>query len=56
MLTQEIVCGISKNNKGGNVVLKLDMTKAFDRFRGLFLLKLFIDLVLMTHGLMINLI
>ncbi|XP_060202996.1 uncharacterized protein LOC132631439 [Lycium barbarum] len=31
MLTQEIIHGISKKNKGGNVVLKLDMAKSYDR-------------------------
>ncbi|XP_059292008.1 uncharacterized protein LOC132045445 [Lycium ferocissimum] len=36
MLTQEIVHNISKNNKRGNVVLKLDMAKAYDRLHGFF--------------------
>lgn len=31
LLTQEIVQGIKIKNLGGNVVLKLDMTKAYDR-------------------------
>ncbi|XP_060198172.1 uncharacterized protein LOC132627088 [Lycium barbarum] len=39
MLTQEIVHGISKTNNGGNVVLKLDMAKAYDMLSWTFLQK-----------------
>ncbi|XP_071921800.1 uncharacterized protein [Coffea arabica] len=31
LLAQEIVSGIGKKNRGGNVVMKLDMSKAYDR-------------------------
>lgn len=31
LLTQEIVQSIKRKNKGGNVVIKLDMAKAYDR-------------------------
>lgn len=31
LLAQEIVQGIKGPNKGGNIVLKLDMKKAYDR-------------------------
>nr|XP_027099065.1 uncharacterized protein LOC113718354 [Coffea arabica] len=31
LLAQEVVSGIAKKNRGGNVVLKLDMSKAYDR-------------------------
>lgn len=31
MLAQEIIHGIKKTKEGGNVVIKLDMEKAYDR-------------------------
>lgn len=31
LLAQEIICDIHKPNRGGNVVIILDMTKAYDR-------------------------
>ncbi|XP_060182470.1 uncharacterized protein LOC132612164 [Lycium barbarum] len=31
MLAQEIIHDMKKNNKGGNVIFKIDMTKAYDR-------------------------
>jgi len=39
MLAQEIIHGIAKENIGGNVVLKLDMAKAYDRLSWSFLIK-----------------
>ncbi|XP_015158568.1 uncharacterized protein [Solanum tuberosum] len=39
MLSQEIIHGIAKENIGGNVVLKLDMAKAYDRLSWSFLIK-----------------
>lgn len=39
MLTQAIIHGIDKENKGGNVVLKLDIAKAYDRLSWSFLIK-----------------
>ena len=30
LLAQEIISGISRKNRGGNVALKLDMAKAYD--------------------------
>lgn len=37
LLTQEIVQGINKRNLGGNIVIKLDMSKAYDRLSWSFL-------------------
>ncbi|XP_070023386.1 uncharacterized protein [Nicotiana sylvestris] len=37
MLDQDIIYGISKDNKGGNMVIKLDMDKAYDRLSWAFL-------------------
>ncbi|XP_075084712.1 uncharacterized protein LOC142167967 [Nicotiana tabacum] len=34
LLAQKIIQGIGKKNFGGNTVIKLDMAKAYDRFRG----------------------
>ena len=31
LLAQEIVSGIGKKSKGGNIILKLDMSKTYDR-------------------------
>lgn len=31
VLSQEIIHGINQKNTGGNVVMKLDMAKAYDR-------------------------
>lgn len=48
MLAQEIVHNISKTNSGGNVVLKLDMAKAYDRLSWNFMkdvLRKFVSLV-----------
>lgn len=36
LLAQEIIIGIGKKNRGGNVALKLDMTKAYDRVSWIF--------------------
>nr|XP_027066533.1 uncharacterized protein LOC113692333 [Coffea arabica] len=38
LLAQEIVAGIGKKSRGGNVVLKLDMAKAYDRVSWLHLI------------------
>lgn len=39
LLTQEIIWDINKRNKNINVVVKLDMTKAYDRVSWIFLTK-----------------
>ncbi|XP_016513333.1 uncharacterized protein LOC107830320 [Nicotiana tabacum] len=39
MLAQEIIQGISKENRGGNIVIKLDMEKAYDRMSWSFILQ-----------------
>nr|XP_027120658.1 uncharacterized protein LOC113737662 [Coffea arabica] len=39
LLAQELISGIRRSNKGGNVVLKLDMAKAYDRVSWVFLLQ-----------------
>nr|XP_027120471.1 uncharacterized protein LOC113737437 [Coffea arabica] len=39
LLAQEIVSGIGKSSRWGNIVLKLDMAKAYDRVSSLFLLQ-----------------
>ncbi|XP_027183870.1 uncharacterized protein LOC113782162 [Coffea eugenioides] len=39
LLTQELLSDIRKPNRGGNVVLKLDMMKAYDRVSWLFLIQ-----------------
>ncbi|XP_060212091.1 uncharacterized protein LOC132639670 [Lycium barbarum] len=60
LLAQEIIEDIKKPNRGGNVVLKLDMTKAYDRvfwkFLGLTLRKLgfFDQWVDITHNYIAN--
>jgi len=41
LLAQEIIQNISKTNKGGNVVLKLDMAKAYDRMYWHFVISVF---------------
>lgn len=41
LLTQEIITDIRLRTKAGpNVIIKLDMTKAYDRFSWLFLTKM----------------
>nr|XP_027127799.1 uncharacterized protein LOC113743944 [Coffea arabica] len=45
LLTQEVISGIGRKNRGGNVALKLDMTKAYDRVSWVFLVN-----VLRTFG------
>nr|XP_016469428.1 PREDICTED: uncharacterized protein LOC107791806 [Nicotiana tabacum] len=47
MLSQEIVHDISNLNNGGNVVLKLDMAKAYDRLSWSFLISCYVGLALM---------
>lgn len=37
MLAQEIIQSVSKENRGGNIVIKLDMAKAYDRLSWTFL-------------------
>ncbi|XP_070032638.1 uncharacterized protein [Nicotiana tomentosiformis] len=37
-LTQEIAQGVNKKNRGGNVIIKLDMAKAYDRMSWTFLM------------------
>lgn len=37
LLAQEIAQNISKYNKGGNIIIKLDMAKAYDRMSWSFL-------------------
>lgn len=37
MLAQEIIHGIKKPNEGDNVVIKLDMAKAYDRMSWYFI-------------------
>lgn len=39
LLTQELVTDIGKRGKPGNVVIKLDMTKAYDKVSWFFLIK-----------------
>ena len=39
-LAQEIVSGIEKKSRGGNVVLKLDMAKAYDKLSWFFLVNI----------------
>nr|XP_027071629.1 uncharacterized protein LOC113696407 [Coffea arabica] len=39
LLAQELISGIRRSNRGGNVVLKLDMAKAYDRISWVFLLQ-----------------
>ena len=39
LLGQELIFGIRQSNHGGDVVLKLDMTKAYDKVSWLFLLQ-----------------
>ena len=39
MLAQEVIAGIMWKVRGGNVVFKLDMTKAYDRMMWPFLIK-----------------
>lgn len=39
LLTQELVTNISKRGKPSNVVINLDMTKAYDRVSWFFLMK-----------------
>ncbi|XP_027183778.1 uncharacterized protein LOC113782066 [Coffea eugenioides] len=39
LLAQEIVAGIEKKARGGNVVLKLDMAKAYDRVSWFYLIR-----------------
>ncbi|XP_027077095.1 uncharacterized protein [Coffea arabica] len=39
LLAQELISGIRQPNQGGNVVLKLDMAKAYDRVSWIFLLQ-----------------
>lgn len=39
LLTQEIVTDIRKRDKPANIVIKLDMTKSYDRVSWLFLTK-----------------
>ena len=38
LLAQELISGIRQSNRRGNVVLKLDMAKAYDKVSWLFLL------------------
>ena len=60
LLAQEVVSGIGKKTRGGNVVLKLNMSKAYDRVSWLHIIGVlwrfgfgerFIDLVwrLLSH-------
>lgn len=39
MSAQEIIHNISKTNNGGNLILKLDMAKAYDRLSWSFLIE-----------------
>ena len=39
LLAQELISGIRQSNRRGNVVLKLDMAKAYDKVSWLFLLQ-----------------
>ena len=39
LLAQELISRIRQSNRGGNVVLKLDMAKAYDKVSWLFLLQ-----------------
>nr|XP_016436823.1 PREDICTED: uncharacterized protein LOC107762942 [Nicotiana tabacum] len=38
LLSQEIAQGVNKKNRGGNVIIKLDMAKAYDRISWTFLI------------------
>lgn len=37
LLAQKVIHGINKKNDGGNVVIKLDMSKNYDKVNGIFL-------------------
>lgn len=43
LLAQELALDLKKNIDGGNLMLKLDMTKAFDRISWAFLNRVFLS-------------
>lgn len=50
LMALEIVQGINLPNKGGNMIIKLDIAKAYERFCGSFLLFCYEDLGLTKCG------